>query len=204
MAPDPADGAADPADPGLITGLIGRIGRGDRAAEEELYRIVDGELRMLAHRQRNEFGDPSLTTGDIVQQLALKWTKDRRLGEMKNRRYLFCAACDQMRRILIDHWRQRKAIKHGGRVSRVELGEWADAALDSATTLFGDEIESLDEAMEVLGRERPRQQEVVSLKVFGGLTHSEVADIVGVSTDTVKRDWLTGLARLRSMLGDLE
>jgi RNA polymerase sigma factor (TIGR02999 family) len=123
-----------------------------------------------------------------------------RLGEMKNRRYFYAAAADQMRRLLIDHWRHKKSQAAGGHMKRQELDPWLDELTDSTAKRCGGDLEALDSALRRLKADRPRQYEIVQLKFFAGLTNEQVADTLGISIDTVKRDWKIARARLGACL----
>ena len=97
----------------------------------------------------------------------------------------FLALCSQiMRRILVDHARRRRVAKRGGNTLCVAL----DDALLTAQAR-GIEVLALDEALDALARFDPRKGRVVELRYFGGLNIEETAEILGVSVDTVKRDW---------------
>jgi RNA polymerase sigma-70 factor, ECF subfamily len=186
--------------PGMVTQLIDRIDAGDGTAQSEFCELVYNELRSIAQRLRRRSSGCSLATTEVVHEFLGRILTDGRLREMKNRRYFYAAAADQMRRLLIDHWRQKQTLAKGGHMRRAELDPWLDEMTDSAATRGGGDLEALDAALTTLKSDRPRQHEIVQLKFFGGLTNEEVARTLGISVDTVKRDWQVARARLGAQL----
>jgi RNA polymerase sigma factor (TIGR02999 family) len=188
---------------GTLTGLIGQIDAGDNAAQAQLCDLVYNELRNIGRRARARSPGCSLETTDIVHEFLGRILSDDRLGKMKNRRYFYAAAAGQMRRILIDHWRRKKADVAGGKFKRAEFEPWLDELTDSAAARCGGDLEALDLALARLSKDRPRQFEIVQLKFFAELTIDEIASVLEISIDTVKRDWRIARARLRSSLCDM-
>src|SRR4051794_33260132 len=88
-----------------LTQLIGKIDDGDEAAQSKLCELVYQELREVGQRARRRYAGCSLTTTEVVHEFLGRILADGRLGQMKNRRYFYAAAADQMRRLIIDHWR---------------------------------------------------------------------------------------------------
>jgi RNA polymerase sigma factor (TIGR02999 family) len=187
---------------GSVTRLIGQIDAGEPAAQAELCALVYDELRAIGRRMRRRHGDGALETTDIVHEFFGRVLADGRLGQMKNRRYFYAAAADQMRRILIDHWRHKKTQAAGGHLHRQPLEPWLDELTDSAAARSGGDLVALDEALMRLKADRPRQHEVAQLKFFAGLTNEDVAKVLDVSIDTVKRDWQLARARLGALMGE--
>jgi RNA polymerase sigma factor (TIGR02999 family) len=187
---------------GAVTQLIGQIHTGNQAAQDKLCELVYDELRVIGRRMRRRSTGCSLATTDVVNDLLGRILADGRLGQMKNRRYLYAAAADQMRRLLIDRWRQKLAQIRGGDRQREELEPWLDELVDSASSRCGGDLEALDTALARLKQDRPRQYEIVQLKFFAGLTNKQIADTLEISIDTVKRDWKIARARLGASLSD--
>jgi RNA polymerase sigma factor (TIGR02999 family) len=187
---------------GTLTRLIGQIDAGDESAQAELCDLVYNELRAIGRRMRRRGADCSLATTDVVHEFLGGMLAKGRLGEMKNRRYFYAAAADQMRRILIDHWRHKRTQRDGGHLQRADLDPWLDELTDSAAERGGGDLEALDAALTRLKALRPRQHEIVQLKFFAGLTNEQVAEALNLSIDTVKRDWKTARARLGACLSD--
>lgn len=184
-----------------VTGLIGQIDAGDPAAQAELCAIVYDELRAIARRLRRGRSDGALETTEIVHEFFGRVLADGRLSQMKNRRYFYAAAADQMRRILIDHWRRTRTQAAGGHLHREPIEPWLDQLTDSAASRAGGDLAALDEALTRLKSDRPRPHEVAQLKFFVGLGNEEIATVLDVSVDTVKRDWQLARARLGVLLG---
>jgi RNA polymerase sigma factor (TIGR02999 family) len=187
---------------GAVTRLIGQAAAGDERAQDEFCELVYEELRAIARRARRRSAGCSLATTEVVNEFLGRILADGRLGDMKNRRYFYATAADQMRRILIDHWRRKQTISGGGQFRRVELEPWLDELTDSAASRCGGDLEALDAALTRLKRDRPRQHEIVVLKFFAGITNQEAAETLDISIDTVKRDWQAARARLGAILCD--
>jgi len=115
----------------------------------------------------------------------------------QGRTHFFAVAAQLMRRILVDHARARHSIKRGAAERRLMLESEAEALPVSNTRW---DLIVLDEAMTRLAEFDSRKNQVVELRVFGGLTNSEIAEFIGISEITVKRDWKLALAWLRKQL----
>lgn len=175
-----------------ITNLLNDIREGNKAAEERVFPILYDELhRQAAHFMRSERPDHTLQPTALVHEAYLRIFEGEP-PEWQNRAHFMAVAAQAMRRILVDHARQRHAAKRGGPAVRVDL-------LDSlAVSDDGHEILALDEALSRLELWDARQSRVVELRFFAGLTDEESALVLGVSTRTVKRDWSTAKAWLYS------
>lgn len=157
---------------------------GDEDALDRLIDVVYPELRRVAHRylQRRRAGE-SVESAALANEAYLKLV--RAGGIRCENRAHFMALCSQiMRRILVDHARTRRFAKRGGGALHLAL----DEALLVARAR-GIEVLALDEALTALARIDRRKVRVVELRYFGGLTVEETAQVLGVSVDTVKRDW---------------
>jgi RNA polymerase sigma factor (TIGR02999 family) len=187
---------------GVVTALIVKIEAGDKAARDELCELVYKKLLVIGKRMRQRSAGSSLATGEVVNEFLNDLLVSGRLGKMKNRRYLFKVAADQMHRLLIDRFREKRAKKRGGDRQREHLDPWLDELVDSASSRCGGDLEALDAALARLKHERPRQHEVVLGKFFVGLTNEQIAETLEVSIDTVKRDWKIARARLGASLGE--
>ena len=120
---------------------------------------------------------------------------DQRQVHWRNRAHFFGVAAGIMRRILVDHARSRRADKRGGGWDRVTLVE--DQVAGGAQEI---DLLALHESLERLAAFDPRQERIVELRYFGGLTIEEVAEVVGISEATVVRDWTIAKAWLRADL----
>jgi RNA polymerase sigma factor (TIGR02999 family) len=157
----------------------------NRAKEsDELYERVYGELKRMARAHLRRDGVATLSTTELVHETFLK------LGggsdsQWEGRAHFFGAASRAMRQVLVDFARRRRAAKRGGVATRVSLRD-DHALLD----LQLDEIIAIDEALERLDAVDERLRKVVELRFFAGFGEREVAEILGVTTRTVERDWL--------------
>jgi RNA polymerase sigma factor (TIGR02999 family) len=177
-----------------VTGLLRRWGEGDGEALESLFPIVYGELRKLAAACfRSERSDHTLQPTALVHEAYLRLI-DQDVA-WQNRAHFFGIAAQMMRRILVDHARRKKAAKRDAATFPIELMGRDDAPPD-----LDPEILTLDRALQDLEALDPRQARIVELRFFGGLTVEETAEVAGVGTATVKREWRTARAWLRSKL----
>ncbi len=169
-----------------ITGLLIAWSGGDRAALDRLMPLVYQELRRLARRQmrRERPGDTFQTTA-LVNEAYLRLVDYERV-QARDRSHFLSIAAQAMRRILIERARSRRTDKRGSNPQRVSLEDAANVSDERAT-----ELVALDDALRVLAAIDPRKSQLVELKYFGGLTIEETADVLGVSTPTVERDWRT-------------
>jgi RNA polymerase sigma factor (TIGR02999 family) len=156
---------------------------GDRDALGQLVPVVEAELRRLAKIYLSrERPDHILQTTVLIQEAYLRlieWQNVR----WQNRAHFFGVAAQMMRHILVDHAVERKSLKRGGAAQRVTLEE-------AATAVSGrdPDIVDLDIALGKLATLHSRQCQVVELHFFGGLTLKEIAEVLGVSLGTIKRD----------------
>lgn len=151
--------------------------------------LVYDELRAIAHREMlRERADHTLDTTALVHEAYLNLVKNERL-DWQSRAHFLSMAAIAMRRILVDYARRRAADKRGGGEAIVTLDD-SQLAHESRP----EEFIELDEALTRLNTRNPRLASVVTYKFFGGLTHDEIAEVLGVSVPTVHRDWR--LARL--------
>jgi RNA polymerase sigma-70 factor (ECF subfamily) len=182
---------------GEITSLLAALKRGDSNAEANLVALVYGELNRLAHRyMRHERPDHTLQPTALVNEAYLRLmgpAHDAR--DWNSRTHFFATASVVMRRILVDHARQRAAAKRPGGKQRVEIDETMAASRPRL-----DELLALDEALTRLAGWSPRQARLVEMIYFGGLTEDEAAQMLGISQRTAKRDWTAARAWLQAQL----
>ena len=149
--------------------------------------MVYQELRQLARRYRNRSG-----AGDTLQTTALVHESYIRLVNIRDvdwrdRVHFFAVSAQLMRRILVDSARARGTIKRGAGVTSVE--DWSADDAPAPDSLRAAELIELDDASTSLSQLDPRRARVVELRVFGGLTMEETAEVLGLSAETVRRDW---------------
>lgn len=189
---------ADVPDSGDLTHILGAVNSGDESARERLFLAVYEELRAMAARLMDrERPDHTLQPTALVNEACLKLCGGQALRELPNRGHFFGAASRAMFEILVDHARRREAAKRGGAWRRTPLldhwlGEFERQDLD---------ILAVREALERLATFHERQSRVVSLRFVLGMSHAEIAELLGVSVGTVEGDWRIARAWLRRELG---
>lgn len=167
-----------------VTQLLLDWNAGDQRALAELMPLVYAELRQIAARQlRRERHDHTLQPTALVHEAWLRLAQTNRLT-WQNRAHFLGVAAELMRRVLVDHARRRSARIRGGGETRLALDEALNVAPSREVNLL-----ALDDALTSLAALDPRQSKIVELKYFGGLEIEEIAEVVGISPATVKRDW---------------
>ena len=157
---------------------------GDETALDELMPRVHQELHRLAHLyMRRERVGHTLQTTALVNEAYVRLI-DAKKVDWRDRAHFFAISSNLMRRILVDFARKRGYQKRGGKVRKVVL----DQELLVSPEQDGD-IQKLDETLTALSDFDPRKAKVVEMRFFGGLSVEETAEVLKVSTDTVKRDW---------------
>ena len=186
--------------PKEITRLLVAWGDGDEAALEELTPLVYQQLHRLAHHYlSHERPGHTLQTSALVNEAYVRLV-DWKNVRWQNRAHFFAVSAQLMRRILVDFARSRRYEKRGGGVPALALEEAALISGEKSTDLV-----ALDEALASLSKLDARQSKVVELRFFGGLTVEETAEVLKVSTGTVRRDWSLARAWLRrEMVGGKE
>jgi len=179
-----------------ITQLLIDWGKGDQAALEKLMPLVYSELRRLASNYlRRERAEHTLQPTALVNEAYLKLV-DQRNAKWQNRAHFFGISAQLMRRILVDHARQRQAVKRGG-VEQQRLSITSAQAVMKQPEI---DLLALNEALEELTTMDPQHGRIVELKFFGGLSIEETAEVLGISHATVERDWKLARAWLRRQL----
>ena len=157
---------------------------GNQEALAHMLPLVYDELRRLAKRYlQRERPNHTLQATALVHEAYLRLV-DQRLAQWQNRAHFFGVAAQVMRRILVDHARNQQADKRGGGAAKLSLD-------DAVGLVEAREVDlvALDDALTTLATLDERQSRIVELRFFGGLTVEEVAEVVGISPATVKRDW---------------
>jgi RNA polymerase sigma factor (TIGR02999 family) len=171
-------------EPGEITRLLHEMAKGDRMAEEQLIPLVYNQLHHLAAAlMRDEPPDHILQTTALVHEAYLRLVGGAAV-DWSDRAHFFAGAATVMRRILVDHARSRRSEKRGGEIPRVNLDEVKLGSEES-----WDQILAVHEALSRFAAVDQRASKVVELRFFAGLGLEEVAQLLSVSTRTVKRDW---------------
>jgi RNA polymerase sigma factor (TIGR02999 family) len=192
-----------------VTELLGAWAAGDQAALGELMPLVYGELRRLADRHlRGERKDHTLQGTALVHEAYFRLINQKQVS-WQGRAHFVGLASQLMRRILVDHARGRLSAKRGSGVKPVSLDQTGfalasaeDAGLEALALAADPDIDlaSIDSALRRLEALDPEQGRLVELRFFGGLSIDETAEVMGISTATVKREWALARAWLRREL----
>ncbi len=178
-----------------VTELLVDCTNGDHEALDKLIPLVYEELRKLASSYlRREPSNPTLQTTALVHEAYLRLV-DQKSPNWQRPPQFFGLAAQSMRRILVDHARSHRASKRGGSYRRISLSEGAILSNDRDTDLT-----ELDEVLKRLATIDPQQSRVVELRIFGGLTVEETAEVMGISSRTVKREWSMARAWLHQQI----
>jgi RNA polymerase sigma factor (TIGR02999 family) len=168
-----------------VTELLAKWRAGDQDALGALVPLVYNELRKAAHRYlRHERPGHTLQSTALVHEAYLRLRKHG-AQEFENRAHFFAIASQLMRQILVEYARHRNAEKRNAR-GRLILDDTVQLLEAKSVDLV-----ALDDALGGLAKLDPRQSRVVELRFFGGLSTDEISSVLGVSRDTVKRDWAT-------------
>jgi RNA polymerase sigma-70 factor, ECF subfamily len=157
---------------------------GDRDAAERLFPLVYDELKRQARfflsRERK---DHTLQPTALVHEAYLRLI-DQTVLKAENRTHFFGIASRLMRQILVDHARRKNAEKRGGAAQRLSLND-----IDVAPEEAAGDILVLHEALDRLESLDQRKAKVVEMRFFGGMNEDEIAEVLGISEKTVRRDW---------------
>ncbi len=173
--------------PDDLTTLLARWDTGTPEDRDRLFAAVHAQLRRIAAGyMRRERRDHTLQPSALVNEAYLKLVHDRPVT-WEGRAHFYGIAARVMRRILVDHARKRAAAKRDTG-ARVDQSVTRIAAPDAGPDL---DVLALHEALTELGALDPRQARIVELRYFAGLTEHEVADLIGLSTATIRRELST-------------
>jgi RNA polymerase sigma factor (TIGR02999 family) len=176
-----------------LTRLIDAAHKGDRRAAAELLPLVYEELRQLAAaKMASESPGHSLNATALVHEAYLRLLGDQQFDGVG---HFFAAAAEAMRRILVNHARDRQRLKRGGGRVRLEMLDRADSLAEDP-----DLVLSLDDLLTRLGEEDALASQVAHLHLFGGLSVEEVGEALGVSRAVAYRNWKYARAWLREAL----
>lgn len=198
LCPDASSSPAMPSER-EVTQLLDAWSQGDSLALAELTPLVNGELRRLArkymsHQRVGHTFQPTALVHEAILRLL-----GQRGASWQNREHFLAYMASAMRRLLINHARDRCAAKRGGTATHLAF----DEALDGFDDRLAPQVDllDLDRALRRLTSINPRQGRVVELRYFGGLTVEETARLLEVSPRTVKREWHTARLWLLRALG---
>jgi RNA polymerase sigma factor (TIGR02999 family) len=170
---------------GDVTPIPEALGPGERNAASDLLPLLYNELRRLvAQKLCREVPGQTLQATALVHEAYLRLVDTTKVQLWESRWHFFAAAAESMRRILVDNARRRGRLKRGGELNRVDLDK-----IELTVSEPPDELIALDEALTMLAKEQPHKAQLVNLRYFGGLTHEEAAQAMGISTSTADRHW---------------
>lgn len=174
-----------------VTELLVRWRGGDREALDALMPLVYNELRRIAHHYlNNERPGHTLQSTALVHEAYARMV-EQDFPQWQNRAHFYAVAAQLMRQILVDYARSHRAGKRGGNVCKVALDEAGEQPQPVDV-----DVVALDDALKILAEMDLQQSRVVELKFFAGLSIEDTAEALGVSSSTVKRDWITARAWL--------
>lgn len=177
--------AAPPSDD--VTELLHDWSQGDPSALEKLIPLVFEDLRQIAARMfRRESDGHTLQPTALVNEVYLRLVDQRKI-HWANREQFFGVAALLMRRILVDYAKRRDAAKRGSGAVKLPL----DEALGLVAFQENVDMVDLDEALSRLAELDPRQSRIVEMHYLMGLSHEEIAEVLGLSVTTIKREWKT-------------
>ena len=178
-----------------ITELLDRLRGGDAQARDEMLPLVYDELRRLAGSYlRQERVGHTLQPTALVHEAYLRLISQQQV-DWRNRAQFLGLAAIVMRRVLVNHARDRAAAKRGGGLVPESLSIVGDVPAQAPLDVL-----ALDQALDRLAAIDARKSRVVELRFFGGLTAEETAEAVGVSVASVERDWTFARAWLYDQL----
>lgn len=178
-----------------VTKLLIQLSQGNDGVVDEIFPLIYDELKRIAGGYlKNERGDHTLQPTALVHEAYLKLIDQTRVS-WQNRAHFLGVAAQVMRRILVDHARERAAEKRLGKLDKLQLDENVDKAVEMSGELI-----ALDDALKILAKVDPPLAKLVELRYFGGLTFEETAEVMEISLRTAKRHWQLARAWLHRHL----
>ncbi len=184
-----------------VTRILSAIEHGDPHASEQLLPLVYNELRKLAAAKlTQEKPGQTLQATALVHEAYVRLVDVDQAQQWDGRGHFFAAAAEAMRRILVEHAREKGSAKRGGTLKRVDID-----AVDVATRATPDQLLAIDDALAKLARDDSSAAKLVELRYFAGLTVDEAGQSLGISTATAYRHWNYARAWLHGeLLGTAE
>ena len=187
----------DRIDTGSVTAILRSARNGHRDAMDQLFPVVYGELRRMAHRQlSSQPPGRTLSTTVLIHEAYLRLV-DQQGAQFEDRAHFLGYASRVMRTVLVDYARARSTAKRGGKMRPVPLD-----AVNLSVSEQVDLVLSVDEALTRLAALDERQAQIVECRFFGGMSEAETGEVLAISERTVRRDWTKARAWLEVELGD--
>jgi RNA polymerase sigma factor (TIGR02999 family) len=176
-----------------VTRILSAIAEGDSLAAEQLLPLVYDELRRLAtEKMAQENPGQTLQATGLVHEAYIRLVDVEKAQHWNSRGHFFAAAAEAMRRILVEQARQRRCLRRGGGLTRVDLAD-----VDFPAAPSDEQFVLLDDALTKLAAVRPQAARLVEFRFFAGLSSDEAAAILGISPRTARRLWVFSQAWLR-------
>lgn len=166
-----------------VTLLLNQWKQGNKQALDNLVPLIYRELKKLAKSQLGKDGSATIQCTELVAEAYIKLVDADNI-DWQSRAHFLSVAARTMRRVLVERFRKRKADKRGGGQTLLTYKE--DSTEGSAQAI---DLEALENVLLQMEKLDPRQAEIVTLKFFGGLEGTEIADTLSISISTVKREW---------------
>lgn len=179
------------AEQATVARLLEELRAGDPTAFDRLFEFVYERLHDLAHRQRRRWrGDETLGTTALLHEAYLRLA-GQPARTWQDRSHFLAVVSTAMRQIFLDYAKRKRAVKRGGDGLAVSLEELESFLTDGngVGEAGPAALIALDASLRRLERAEPRQARIVECRFFGGMTIEETAEVLGVSTPTVKRGW---------------
>ncbi len=168
-----------------VTQILSQIEQGDPSAAEGLLPLVYEELRKLAAAKlANEKPGQTLQATALVHKAYLRLVDVEKVQHWNSRGHFFGAAAEAMRRILLNRARDKRRMKRGGKLHRVDLDK-----IEIAIDIPDEDLMAIDEAIEEMAKENQECANLVKMRFFTGLSIDEAGAVMGISTRTAKRHW---------------
>ena len=182
---------------GEITEAIARLRPGEPDAVAQLFAVSYDELKRLAHSRLYAANlKQGFATESLLHESYLRLVNQKTLA-IPDRRHFFAYASKVMRSVILDAVREANAERRGGGQLDITLKtEIADV------TPYGGDVNAIDDALKDLQRISPDLAALVEMRFFGGMTEAEIAEVLGVSERTVRREWAKARAALLVVLED--
>jgi RNA polymerase sigma-70 factor (ECF subfamily) len=181
--------------PGEVTAWLRQLPRGDLAVMSRVIRALYGDLRRIAVcRMRGERPGHSLDPDALIGEFYLQLARNPAY-HFESRGHFLAFASQQMRRFLVDYARRRRSAKRGGGREKVEIEK-----CNLATSQDLDQLLIVDGLIDTLAAQEPRMANVVEMRCYGGLSYAEIAEALGITERTAKRDWSFARAWLECAL----